>query len=283
MSIYQVVVMAVIDLKRRYIKSAIGIGICVVSIMLLLLAITLTISVDTFITENLNNLEGNEVIREVILKYRPDKGDNSRNMILKEITKVKHIDSTVVLSETDNEIVIKAIVDDYSNVISIVNEFANKKGYEVIVKDRNIVNVEIVKMVNSMGFITLSIVIILTYSTILINIKSFIDDRKYEIALYKALGYQQKHIFVLLYVETNIMVLLSFIIACILDVIIYDYIIYPRINVGELAGAIGSKEAINIKVLLMTLCVCLLLVFISSVNSVKKISKISPHILLKAK
>lgn len=283
MNIIQAISISFINLKRHRLKTIMSIIIGTVSVMLLLLAITLNISQNEFIDGKLNNLKSNMVIREFTLKYSSDTNINDLEGLMNKVLKVPHIDKVIVLSPIEkNKVVMKITVDDYSKVMSVIDGFSAKEGYEAIVEEGKMINVEIIRVVKVISLMSLGAIIFLTYLIIIININSFIDDRKYEIALYKAFGYQRRHMFILLLLGNIFMIIFSFILASLLDFIIINQLSSALVHTKNITDIVGNKMSISLVPMGITLIICMVLTLISTMFSLKKVSKISAYMLLRA-
>ncbi len=283
MNIIYIVKISILSLIRNKVKTMISLIVCAISILLLLLAIAINLSVFNFINNSLNNLNSANTTRVFLLKYTNHEKKINKENVKNEVLRTPHIEEITILeTPQDNEIMVQVIVDNYRNVLDVIERYNEEEKYEVIIEEKNLVNVEIIRIVNLISIIALIIVIVLTYSIFFINIKSIIYDRMYEIALYKALGYQHKHILIFILLSSSIILIISFLIANILAFFITEVLISDGINFININNFIDGKVVISFNTVATTFSLCFLLVFTALLSSLKRISKISPNILLKS-
>lgn len=252
--------------------------------MLLLFAIIINVSQADLIKNNLNNLDSDMVVREIDLKYNIKDRNTTVEEAVQAVKIVSDIENVTVISlQASEELLMKVIVNDYKKVTDVIDQLAIKEGYEVIVEESKLVNIEIIRVVEVMSYLSLGIIMLLTYFTFLINLQHFIEDRKYEIALYKAFGYQDNQLLILLLFESIFMVFISFIFACLIGCFIINLFIIPAINEKNITDIIGNKLTVDYLPVMVTLFLSCLLTSLSSLTALNRIKKISSFVLIKQK
>lgn len=145
-----------------------------------------------------------------------------------------------------------AIIDNPLNVDSVIEEI-NDLGYSRVMP-RSIANTDLVNIVNVVGILVTSVILIIVISNLVISSIKFINEKGYEIGILKAIGYKNKNIRNIIYYENILIGLISYIIAIIISII---SIIFFKNNVVE---GDYSLEIININ---LDIIVCIIALIIS--------------------
>ncbi|MBO5477944.1 MAG: FtsX-like permease family protein [Clostridia bacterium] len=111
---------------------------------------------------------------------------------------------------------VTAIVDSSLNVNQVV-ETLESMDLRVIV--RSVVNEKLIKIINLTSIFVSSVIMIIAFINITISSIKSIEERRYEIGMLKAIGYNRKNIIGILVIENIIIGIAAFIITIIISLI----------------------------------------------------------------
>lgn len=266
--IIKLTLITIIRYRKKYIISTL---INSLTILLLLISISVNTSVNNYISNELNNLDNQNNVREFTLKT---------NSEIENLENIEHINSATIVFRDSSNIIYNIIVDDYSNLMNLVNMFESNSNYEVILEERNLINIEIIKVVGKVSTLSLIIIIIVTYFSFFANNIYHIYGKKYDIALYKTQGYQNEYIFKMIFIETIFLALLSYCLALIGN-LIFNNLSTLAIFHNDIVRIIIENSILDFNVVVKASLLSLVIVIISVFTSFNKIKKIHPMILLK--
>lgn len=250
--------------------------------ILILCALFFTISSFYFIDDNLNNLEGEIVFREFMLEYSMESYDINIEEFINEFYNTPHVEKVSIISLDKNQSLQMLItVDDYRNISIVADYFNTTKNYNIIMNEKAIVNVELVKGVKIISFIALCIVIALAFITLMINVNVFINERRYEIAILKVVGYNRRHLFKLVFVESSLMIVSSYILAYLITLLLFKNVFSSILFKIEIINLMRTSQNIDLITVFITGTICILFTLINSITLLNKMNKISPYMLLK--
>ena len=164
-----------------------------------------------------------------------------------------------------------SLINILLNTSIILNEsinsiYINKKNYEMITTVKDIINSLIL------------LIILLTFILINILLKQSINDKFFDIAIYKSIGYKDKYIFQLLFYELFLITTLSYLFSIVPSFIGINSInlIFSKFNI--------HNNFINIMcVYLAPLINIYFIIYISSFNAFRKLKKIQISTLFREK
>lgn len=266
--IIKLTLITIIRYRKKFIISTL---INSLTILLLLISISVNTSVNNYISNELNNLDNQNNVRGFTLKT---------NSEIENIESIEHINSATIVFRDSSNIIYNIIVDDYSNLMNLVNMFESNSNYEVILEERNLINIEIIKVVRKVSTLSLIIIIIVTYFSFFANNIYHIYGKKYDIALYKTQGYQNEYIFKMIFIETIFLALLSYCLALIGN-LIFNNLSTLAIFHNDIVRIIIENSILDFNVVVKAGLLSLVIVIISVFTSFNKIKKIHPMILLK--
>lgn len=107
---------------------------------------------------------------------------------------------------------ILAIVDNSENVEPVMNEL-KKLGYNVLL--RSVPNTELIDIIESICTVLSICTMIIALSNIIINVIKTAEERKYELGLLKAFGYNKRNLWYSIIMESVITAITGFILSCI--------------------------------------------------------------------
>ena len=166
-----------------------------------------------------------------------------------------------------------ALINILLNTSIILNESINN-----IYINKTYINVDY-EMITTVKYIINSLItfiIVLTFILINILLKQSINDKFYDIAIYKSIGYKNKYIFQLLYYELFIITTISYLFS-----IIPSFI---GINAINLLFSKFNNNFINIiYVYVAPLIIIYFIIYISSFNAFRKSKKIQISTLFREK
>ncbi len=282
MTLQHVLKQSFINLRRHKGKTIVSILINTCTTILILCSLFFTISSFYFIDDNLNNLEGEMVFREFTLEYSGGGYNVDVEDFIKELYKIPHIEKVSIISLDQNiSLQMTITVDDYRNISKVTHYFSNTENYMVIINEKAIINVELIKTIKIISFIALCIVMVATVITVIINVNVFINERRYEIALYKVVGYNKSHLFKLVFTESSIMVIVSCILAYISTLFLFNNILSRILSKMEITNLMRTSISLDLITVLITGVICMLFTFFLSIIILNKMNKISPYMLLK--
>ncbi len=274
---------SVLNVQRNRVKSIINVLINSITIALLLCASAFTVSSFYFIDKNMNDLNGEVVYRQFELVDISKKTVVDKNVNASKLEELSNIENVEILTVDENANLHMSItVDDYRNIKAIIQDFSKNEYYNVVINDRSIFNINIINVVKAVSLIILVIVVLLTLSTISINIRKSIDERQHEIALFKAVGYNRKHLFTLIFSESILILVISFVLSLVLTKLLLIFAVNPILNKTIASNLIGRSIDINVITIIASFIICTIFVLISSIAVMYKTDRISPFILLKA-
>lgn len=266
--IIKLTLITIIRYRKKFIISTL---INSLTILLLLISISVNTSVNNYISNELNNLDNQNNVRGFTLKT---------NSEIENIESIEHINSATIVFRDSSNIIYNIIVDDYSNLMNLVNMFESNSNYEVILEERNLINIEIIKVVRKVSTLSLIIIIIVTYFSFFANNIYHIYGKKYDIALYKTQGYQNEYIFKMIFIETIFLAFLSYCLALIGNSI-FNNLSTLAIFSNDIVRMIIENSILDFNVVVKAGLLSLVIVIISVLTSFNKIKKIHPMILLK--
>lgn len=189
--------------------------------------------------------------------------------------------SDVIINQSSSKNNVTIIIDDYKNMDSVVKQLKEKDYFTIIFNSDDIVNIPVIKTIKYGSLIMFIVIIILNFIVLCIVLSNSINERINDLAIFKAFGYSNKTLFKIILVESYIFGFISFVLASIISNFSIYTIINPVINAKFKDVLIGTKIVINPSMYLLIFVTLLILIFISSLNMVKKIKKISPILLLR--
>ncbi len=107
------------------------------------------------------------------------------------------------------------VIDDYRNFDPTVQALNKNSAFSVILSEDNMLDTNLIAAIKAISLIMFLIIIIITFFTIRVVIDASIHDRSREIALFKAIGYNNRHIFYMIFTEAIILSSISCIVALI--------------------------------------------------------------------
>ncbi|WP_066500628.1 FtsX-like permease family protein [Abyssisolibacter fermentans] len=274
--------MTIINMFRYKFKNIIYTIVISLTIMLLGISFSFAHTTNKVIDDNLNSLNSEVVYRIFRLDYEYSDTHLDLNKYIEIIKQYPSIENVHVLSLNKKTVTMDILVDDYRNVNKIIQIFSVKDNYTVIRYENSIINTDMIKTIKIIGVFSLLIIIILNFISITINIKSSIDDRQTEIALFKAMGYNHKHLFTLIYIESSVLTLISYFVAIFLIVKSLNKFVNPFIVRTFSNTLLSIQLYIDLNALLGILFILITITLLASLCSIKQIKKISPSELLKS-
>ncbi len=168
------------------------------------------------------------------------------------------------------------VVDDYRNFDTTVKALNTNREFNVILSEDNILDTNLIAAIKAISLIMFLIIIIITFFTIRVVIDASIHDRSREIALFKAIGYNNRHIFCMIFTEAIILSGISCMIALIFSKITITYIINPYLSSRISDNLIDIYLRTSIAEGIVVFILIILLSLLSSLNILRKTNKISP-------
>lgn len=168
-----------------------------------------------------------------------------------------------------------ALINILLNTSIILNESINN-----IYINKTYINVDY-EMITTVKYIINSLItfiIVLTFILINILLKQSINDKFYDIAIYKSIGYKNKYIFQLLYYELFIITTISYLFS-----IIPSFIGINAINLLFSKFNIHNNFINIIYVYVAPLIIIYFIIYISSFNAFRKSKKIQISTLFREK
>ncbi|WP_026894517.1 ABC transporter permease [Clostridiisalibacter paucivorans] len=189
--------------------------------------------------------------------------------------------SDAIINQSSSKNNVTITIDDYKNMDSVVKQLKEKDYFTIIFNSDDIINIPVIKTIKYGSLIMFIVIIILNFIVLCIVLSNSINERINDLAIFKAFGYSNKTLFKIILVESYIFGFISFVFASIISNFSIYTIINPVINAKFKDILIGTKIVINPSMYLLIFVTLLILIFISSLNMVKKIKKISPILLLR--
>lgn len=150
----------------------------------------------------------------------------SKDLISYEfIEKVDIIRKNDYSTESYIYITINKNIEDMEYILE--NYFEEKIGLENYININNNLldnDIKIIKNINVIVYFIFFIILFLAFISINIIIKKSLDNRIREIAIYKSVGYKNKHLFRLIWYELLIVVIVSYIFSIILSILILNFL-----------------------------------------------------------
>ncbi len=110
-----------------------------------------------------------------------------------------------------------AIVDKAENVEKVLNDIQSLNCRAII---RSVANTDLMNVIKTICLIVFGIIIVIALINIIISSIKSIIDRKYDIGMQKAIGYKNKYIQGILFMENIIIGVLSYVIAIIVALVL---------------------------------------------------------------
>lgn len=124
---------------------------------------------------------------------------------------------------------ILAIVDNSENLETVMNSL-KELGYNVLL--RSIPNTKLIDIIESVCTVLSICTIIIALSSIIINVIKTAEERKYELGLLKAFGYNKRNLWYSIIMESVITAIIGFILSCIFVflVVVILYLVLQNAN-----------------------------------------------------
>lgn len=282
MKIIQIIKMNFYSLLRSKLRYFIYILVISLGATLLFLAYGFNVNTNRVIDDNLNSLDSEVVYRKFHLKDRSYNEKLTSKDYIERIKKHPYIDSVeIVSSKKDGELLMDIIVDDYRNVEKVIENLSQTDDYIIIRDENSIVNVETIDTIKFIGKVSLITIIILNFIIISITIKTSIDDRTTEIALLKAIGYNNKHLFLIIFTGSILSTFIGYVSSIFITIFSLYKIINPVIVRGIDNSLIGGSITVGLYENIFVVLMLFIISLTSSIVLLKKTKKISPCQLLK--
>lgn len=168
---------------------------------------------------------------------------------------------------------ILAIVDNSENVEQVMDTL-KKLGYNVLL--RSVPNTELINIIENVCTVLSICTMIIALSSIIINVIKTAEERKYELGLLKAFGYNKRNLWYSIIMESVITAIMGFILSCIFVSIIVGILYFVLQNTNSELRKI--KFIIKYKTFLYSLFISLIISMfgnaIASYNVVNKATAI---------
>lgn len=136
------------------------------------------------------------------------------------------------LFQSKDELLITAFIDDYKNVKSVISKLSNINGYTVNYIKDNRVEISSFKLILLISRIINVMIILVIFVICMVVIEKVINNKVYDIALFKAIGYRDLHIFLMIFLEIFIIVIIAYCISVLISVFAVRELIYPILKIG---------------------------------------------------
>ena len=176
-------------------------------------------------------------------------------------------------------IIIMTIFISLINILLNTSIILNESINSIYINKKNIyVDYEMITTVKDIINSLILLIILLTFILINILLKQSINDKFFDIAIYKSIGYKDKYIFQLLFYELFLITTLSYLFSIVPSFIGINSInlIFSKFNI--------HNNFINIMcVYLAPLIIIYFIIYISSFNAFRKLKKIQISTLFREK
>lgn len=176
-------------------------------------------------------------------------------------------------------IIIMTIFISLINILLNTSIILNESINSIYINKKNIyVDYEMITTVKDIINSLILLIILLTFILINILLKQSINDKFFDIAIYKSIGYKDKYIFQLLFYELFLITTLSYLFSIVPSFIVINSInlIFSKFNI--------HNNFINIMcVYLAPLINIYFIIYISSFNAFRKLKKIQISTLFREK
>lgn len=183
------------------------------------------------------------------------------------------------INSKNDAVLYSVIVDNYRNndyVLEQLSKHYNAYLGNSIKIDLNTFNMSLIVLII---ILAVFLIMVITGTTIFVN--SCIKSRTNEFALYRSLGYKQKHIFTIMVGEYLLLFLTAFVISVIISIISAKFIINPYLS-NIIGDSIMSMQAkIGLIDIVIVFIIFLIVLITVCVNATKRTEKIQLAILLK--
>lgn len=171
------------------------------------------------------------------------------------------------------------VIDQYKNLEYIIQLLKEKNLSANLYNTNGLNDIKTYKTVSIIFDLLIIIIFIFIYATLLIIVSNILNEEKKDIAILKALGYNQSHIIKIIFYRLLYIILISFGISFFIQIYlekIFSFHLMKIINL-EINYNLGLK-LINYGILFVLL---IFLIFIISLKNGKKVKLIDTIILLK--
>lgn len=284
MKIRWILQLSIKNIFRRKFRTLVHLIINTLANILILATAFLTLSSFYYIDHQLNRLDGELTFRQITLNYE-NKDDpipiHTIDSIIRELCTIAHVEEVELMeSSSHNRLEFIITVDDYRNVNNVISYFHHREGYNVVIDERTIVNVASIKVVKIASLTISSVVSILTFVALMMNVGNFAQDRRYEIALLKTLGYNDRDLFFLVLAESSMMMIISYGLAYSVTVCLFHFLMQSLAARFQLVFLLKDLNLHYILAFITGICYGLFSIILSR-SILKKMSQISPYALLK--
>jgi ABC-type antimicrobial peptide transport system permease subunit len=220
-------------------------------------------------------------ILNVTIRLKPEIENVNSLKYLDELREISGIDS-IERDENFNETErMKIVIDDYRNIENVLEAIESKDQYQIYA---DIDTLRKIPLVNSLKFVSnLMFMVIVFFSTLILYaiISSSLDESRFVMSTYKALGYKNSDLFSMLISESALLCFSAYMISSLLSWIVMKIIINPILKV-RFSGLIGDMDfSVGIPIYIIIFGSIALLIMVSTSMASKKLREISPILLLR--
>ena len=280
MTLNNIINMSLTNMSRNRRRTIVYIIFISVSIIMIFTSISFIYTTYNAIDTNINN---NTKYRSFELNIDDKNIPYKEKETLEYMRKTEHVvDIQVNREDNDSIKYIEVIVDDYRNVDNIVMKLNQEKYFNAYRYEENVIDESMINTMKKTSFFMFIIIIFFAFIKLSIIMVSIINERIIEIAIFKAIGYNNKNLFILIFVENIIMAIGSYLISVVISNGIINLIINTIIKHAIKSKLISTGLKLNLQIYFNTLIVLIILCLLTSIKSVIKTKKISPIKLLKS-
>lgn len=277
MNINYVLKFSTVKLIREIQKTTIYLSILTVCLIMLFLSCSIAFNSNFIIDRNINE----SGILNVTIRLKPEIENVNSLKYLDELREISGIDS-IERDENFNETErMKIVIDDYRNIENVLEAIESKDQYQIYA---DIDTLRKIPLVNSLKFVSnLMFMVIVFFSTLILYaiISSSLDESRFVMSTYKALGYKNSDLFSMLISESALLCFSAYMISSLLSWIVMKIIINPILKV-RFSGLIGDMDfSVGIPIYIIIFGSIALLIMVSTSMASKKLREISPILLLR--
>lgn len=214
----------------------------------------------------------------IIGTYKNELSDNS-NKIYIPLNDMYKICNDSGQYESKSGFLFTVIVDKKDYVNDIIKKLSLKNNFKAeLSKSKEVNEVGSYKVVSKVsGYMVYSIFIFLLIMLYICVTNIAINNKK-QVAIYKALGYNNRHIFKIVFLEASIISILGYIEAILISILANTFLINPLINAKT---NLDLSVSISLISCVIPLIIIIPIAFVVSLFAYFKVKNIYPAILLK--
>jgi ABC-type antimicrobial peptide transport system permease subunit len=241
--------------------------------IMLFLAFSTTDTIFFVIDKNINN----EIsYRQFTMKINSEKNQEIEGKYIKYIKSIPQI-SNLKINKSNSEQIdsIDITIDDYNNLDHVITKLKYLDNCDIILNADYVVNLSLIRSIKYGSVIMLVVIILCTLCIVYIAMSNSINENTQDIMLYKAVGYNNKNLLLMILSENFIFSSISFIISIVIVNLLIKCVVNPFINLRKIGSLIGTKLGVHVGIYLSCIFIVTLVVIITSLMMLGKTKKIS--------